>query len=119
MAYGGDRKSDKFKENQFRQNGGAGSSTETAKRLAEEHNISPRSVERSADLFRSHQAVKEVAPEVAEKVESGKIKVSEKDSVAVRKALLRAYPERKSRLLGSKGGLQEGFGNCQGNRNPS
>ena len=103
MTWGGDRKSDAFKENQFRQNGGVESSTETAERLAEEHNISPRTVERSADLFRSHQAVKEVAPEVARKLESEEIKIPQRDIVTLGKALKQGNPSRGIKLsLSSK-----------------
>ena len=60
---------------------------ETAKRLAEEHSISPRAVERSADLYKTVEAIKEVAPEVAQKLESEEIKVSDKDLRAVGKVL--------------------------------
>lgn len=48
---GGDRKSEEA--DQIRQNGGIDHPKETAEKIAEEHNISPRTVERSADLFRS------------------------------------------------------------------
>lgn len=37
----------------------------TAEKIAEEHGISEKTVKRSADLFRSHQAIKEAAPEIA------------------------------------------------------
>jgi hypothetical protein len=60
---------------------------ETAKRLAEEHSISPRAVERSADLYKTVEAIKEVAPEVAQKLESEEIRVSDKDLRAVGKVL--------------------------------
>jgi ParB-like chromosome segregation protein Spo0J len=43
----------------------------TAEKIAEEHGISEKTVKRSDDLYGSHQAVKEVAPEVAQKLESG------------------------------------------------
>ena len=41
----------------------------TAEKIAEEHGISEKTVKRSADLYRCHQAVKEVVPEVAQKQE--------------------------------------------------
>ncbi len=41
---------------------------ETAERLAKEHNMSPRTVERSANLFRSHQAVSSVSIDALEDV---------------------------------------------------
>ena len=106
VTWGGDRKSDAFKVNQFRQNGGVDSSTETAERLAEEHNISPRTVERSADLFRSHQAVKEVAPEVARKFESEEIKIPQKDIVTLGKALKQGNPEQRDQIVSE---LKEDF----------
>jgi hypothetical protein len=77
---GGDRRSEEAIENQFPQSEGDDFSTETAERLAKEHNVSRATVERSADLYRSHQAVKEVAPEVAQKCESGEIKIRHKQT---------------------------------------
>ena len=99
VAWGGDRKSDTFKENQVPQSEGDDYSTETAERLAKEHNVSRATVERSADLYKSTQAVKEVAPEVAEKLESEAIKAPLKDILAVGKALKKADPEQKERLV--------------------
>lgn len=64
--HGGDRKSEEFQES-IRQSDGM---KETAERLAAEHNISPRTVKRSADLYKTVEAIKEVAPEVAQKLAS-------------------------------------------------
>ncbi len=54
-------------------------SQKTAEKIAQEHRISEKTVKRSAGLFRSHQAVKEAAPDVAKKIESGEIKAPKKD----------------------------------------
>lgn len=57
LSGGGDRKSEEYRENQIPQSEGNDSPKETAERLAKEHGMSRATVERSADLFRSHQAV--------------------------------------------------------------
>jgi hypothetical protein len=46
VSWGGDRKSETVKENQLRQSDGDDSQKQTAERLAQEHEISPRTVER-------------------------------------------------------------------------
>ena len=64
-VHGGDRKSEEFRE----------SSTQsedlkpekTSERLAKEHSVSRATVERSADLYKTVESIKEIAPEVAQK----------------------------------------------------
>jgi len=55
VSWGGDRKSETVKENQLHQSDGDDSQKETAEILAKEHKISPRTVERSSDLLKSHR----------------------------------------------------------------
>lgn len=57
--HGGDRRSEGFQESK-RQNDGLNK----AEQLAKEHGISPRTVERSADLYNSVKIIGDVAPEV-------------------------------------------------------
>jgi len=66
-------------DTKLRQSVGVNEPTETAEKLAEEHNISSRTVERSADLYKAQQAIEKVAPEVAQKLENEEIKALEKD----------------------------------------
>ncbi|MDQ1261617.1 MAG: hypothetical protein QG575_798 [Euryarchaeota archaeon] len=61
---GGDRKSERAIENQSGKNYHI-DPEKTSEKIVKEHNISEKTVRNSADLFRSHQAVKEFAPEVA------------------------------------------------------
>jgi len=82
---GGDKKSGEYKKT-LGQNDQV-ISGETRNRIANEHNISPKTVQRSADLYKTVEAIKEVAPEVAQKLESEEIKVPDKDLRAVGKVL--------------------------------
>ena len=99
VRWGGDRKSETVKENQLRQSDGDDSQKETAERLAKEHKISPRTVERSSDLLRSHQTIQQAAPEVARKLETEEIKAPQKDVKVVGKALQLATPEQKEQIV--------------------
>lgn len=72
---------------------------ETRDRLAQEHNISPKTVQRSHELYKTFQAVKEVAPEVARKLESEEIKTSDKAINAVGKVLRKGTPEQKEQVI--------------------
>ena len=99
VSWGGDRKSKKVKENQLRQSDGDDSQKETAERLAKEHKISPRTVERSSDLLKSHRAIQQAAPEVARKLETEEIKAPQKDVRVVGKALQLATPEQKEQIV--------------------
>ena len=67
--------------------------------VAKEYDISPRTVRLSADLYKTVEAIKKAAPEVAEKLEFLEIKVSCKDIVVIGKALQQAYPEKKGQIL--------------------
>jgi hypothetical protein len=94
QIHGGDRRSEGITESS-----GQSDHLKTEEVVAKEHDISPRTVRRSADLYKTVEAIREVAPEVAEKIESGEIKVSLKDIVAVGKALQQADPEKKEQIV--------------------
>ena len=64
-----------------------GVSGETAERIAQEQGFSRATVERSADLYRSHQAIQEQSPETAQKLVTGEIRVPEKDICLVGRIL--------------------------------
>jgi hypothetical protein len=98
ISWGGDRKSETTKGNQLGHNDLVDSQS-TYERLAEEHNISPKTVQRSADLFRSHQVIQQAAPEVARKLESEEIKAPQKDVQVIGKALQQATPEQKGQIV--------------------
>ena len=99
VSWGGDRKFEGVKENQLPQSEGDDSSRETAERLAKEHNISHSTVERSADLYKAHKVIRDVNPEIARKIESEKIKVSNKDILRVGKALQNSTPEQREQIV--------------------
>jgi len=90
VSWGGDRKSKTFQENQLGHCDQVDKPRETRERIVHEHNISPKTVQRSADLYKSHQAVKEAAPDVAQKLETEEIKASQKDILALGKG--RSWP---------------------------
>ena len=64
-----------------------GVSGETAERIAQEQGFSRATVERSADLYRSHQAIQGQSPETAQKLVTGEIRVPEKDICLVGRIL--------------------------------
>jgi len=66
--------------------------------VAKEYDISPRTVRLSADLYKTIEAIKKAAPEVAEKLEFVEIKVSCKDIVVIGKPSNKLIPRRKGRL---------------------
>ena len=78
----------------------------TAEKLAEEHGISRETVKRSADLYKAVEAVKEIAPDVAQKLESEEIKTSDKAINAVGKVLQKGTPEQKETVTSE---LKEDF----------
>jgi hypothetical protein len=98
--YGGDRKSEAFQESSGQSdhmnsepwnandpNLTPEGYSRTCENIAKEHGISEKTVRRSADLYKTVEAIKEVAPEVAQKLESEEIKVPDKDLRAVGKVL--------------------------------
>jgi hypothetical protein len=99
VSWGGDRKSKKVKKNQLRQSDGDDSQKETAERLAKEHKISPRTVERSSAFLKSLLSIRQVTPEVARKLETEEIKASEKDIRITGKALQLASAEQKKQIV--------------------
>lgn len=99
VSWGGDRKSDAVIENQLPQSEGDDSPRETAERLAKEHNISRSTVERSADLYKALEIIRDVAPNFAQRVESEKIKVPKKDILTLVKALQHSTPEQQEQIV--------------------
>lgn len=95
---GGDKKSEEYKKSHG-QSGHVVSSGLTRNRIAKEHNTSPRTVARSAELYNAVEAVKEVSPEVGRRLQSGEIKVPEKDIRAVGKALKQADSDQKKQIV--------------------
>ncbi len=92
--HGGDRKSEEFQESKGQSGPLIPEPKTTAEKIAEEHGISEKTVKRSADLYKSHGAIKQVAPKVAEKLETEEIKASEKDIRTLGKVLQKGTPEQ-------------------------
>jgi ribosomal protein S27AE len=81
------------------QNDQVNSPGETRARIAQEHNISPAKVQRSVDLGEAVKAVQEIAPDVAQKIESGEIKAPKKDIRTIGKVLQKGTPEQKEQIV--------------------
>jgi hypothetical protein len=96
---GGDRKSETFKENQFPQNEGIDSFGETAERLAKQYNISRSTVERSSDLHKALEVIRDADPDFAQRFEAEDIKVPKKDILALGKALQHSTPEQREQIV--------------------
>jgi len=62
-------------------------SVRTRERIAEELGSSPRTIQRSSDLYHSHQVIQEQSPETAQKLATGEIRVPEKDICLVGRIL--------------------------------
>ena len=71
----------------------------TRERIAQEHNISPARVQRSVNLGEAVKAVHEIAPDVAQKIESGEIRAPKKDIRTIGKVLQTGTPEQKEQIV--------------------
>lgn len=92
--HGGDKRSEEFRESSDQID-----HMKTRENIAQEHKLAPASVQRSAELFKAHEEIKNVAPGVAEKLGTMEIRAPARDIRLLGKVLAGGTPEQKEQVV--------------------